>query len=340
MANRVRLVLLLALAIGASPTAAADDPPPAKLTVIDAKSLGPRASHCYVFDNLKNAVIENLTVGPCPDIGIRLDGARNVTIRNVTITNTGGSGIYILGSQDVDIQESTISNTVSGVSVVDSASIHVDCNTISDVRGPIPAGQFVQFNTVTGPGNRISCNVGQNNPARQPEDAISLYKSQGTQYSPIEVYNNLIVGGGPSRSGGGIMLGDDGGMYQTARDKILVDPGQYGVAVSSGQHMSILRNQVFARRRAWTNVGISVWNQYPHVCGDISVAGNRVNWTNSANQANPFWDGENCGAIQGLADNTFPDPSINARIENHAASDCYCASAGRQKPGGAASTPR
>jgi len=37
--------------------------------------------------------------------------------------------------------------------------------------------------------------------------------------------------------GGGIMLGDGGGSNIVAKNNILVDPGQYGMAVSGGSYM-------------------------------------------------------------------------------------------------------
>src|SRR4029078_11830812 len=121
--------------------------------------------------------------------------------------------------------------------------IQVRCNTITNVKGPVPRGQFVQFDKVSGNGNSVSCNVGRNEPGRSnPEDGISLYQSYGEAGSPIVVRDKLLVGGGPSRSGAGIMLGDYGGSYQIAERNILVDPGQYGIAVSSGSHMSIIDN--------------------------------------------------------------------------------------------------
>jgi hypothetical protein len=121
----------------------------------------------------------------------------------------------------------------------------------------VPRGQFVQFDKVVGGENRISCNVGRNQPGQgTPEDAISLYKSHGAQNLPISVLYNLIIGGGPSDSGGGIMLGDDGGSYQLAKGNILIDPGQYGIGVASGNNMTIADNLVYARKQPFTNVGI------------------------------------------------------------------------------------
>lgn len=285
---------------------------------------------CLSFTGLEDAVIENIVIGPCGSHGIELHDSRNVTIRNVVIADTVESGIYVLGSTSIEITESRISGAVTGVNVIGSSDVRVSCNTIEDPRGPIPRGQLVQFNKVSGAGNRISCNVGRNRPGRgRPEDAISLYQSRGTPDSPIAVTYNLIVGGGPSQSGGGIMLGDDGGSHQLAKGNVLVEPGQYGIAVSSGDHMAIVANLVFSRRQAFTNVGIYAWNQYPHACHSIAIERNKVRWMSKTGQPNPYWNGENCGSIAGIESNEF-SAELSPEIANARAPECACRREGRR----------
>ncbi len=273
-----------------------------------------------------------MTIGPCGSHGIELRDSEDVVIRNVVIKDTVGVGIYIFGSRSVDVVENRIENSVAGVFAGRSRGINVSCNTIENVRGPIPAGQFVQFNAVEGPDNTISCNLGRNIPGdgRQPEDGISLYKSFGVTGSPILVAHNLLIGGGPSKSGGGIMLGDDGGAYQLARRNILVDPGQHGMGIASGHNMAILENEIYGRKQPFTNVGIYVWNQYLHACRSHQVRGNHVNWSSSSGRSNGWWDGRNCGVVEGLADNDF-NARIGPEIGLKPALECSCASAGRKR---------
>jgi parallel beta-helix repeat protein len=304
----------------APPGATAVPPPGSKLT--DAKA------SCLVLNGLKDAVIENLDIGPCAGNGIELIDSHNVTIRDVRIDGTGGSGIYVLGSSSIRISESRITDTISGIYAVSSTVVDVSCNTIENPRGPIPRGQFVQFDTVSGADNRISCNVGRNEPGRgQPEDAISLYKSDGTPQSPITVTSNLIVGGGPSESGGGIMLGDDGGSYLVAEDNVLIDPGQYGIGVASGNNIAIRGNIILGRKQAFTNVGIYTWNQYPHACHSITVEGNTVKWISKYGRPNPYWNGENCGRINGIIRNNFAG-NLTPEIAKRKPAGCACKSEG------------
>lgn len=282
---------------------------------------------CLVLRDVADRTIENLDLGPCGGEGLRVERARNVTIRNLTIRDTGDVGIYVEASEGVRIEENQIENALSGIRALSSSGVEVRCNSLRNVRGPIPAGQFVQFDKVTGAGNGIACNIGESEPGRGvPEDAISLFQSRGQPGAPILVSRNRLVGGGPSQSGGGIMLGDGGGSYLEARDNLLIDPGQYGIAVASGDHMTIAGNVVIARPQAFTNVGISVWNQYPEPCHSVTVSGNTVDWRARTGRPNPWWDAKNCAGTLWSLNRTLP---LDPQREVAAQPACACRAAGR-----------
>lgn len=282
---------------------------------------------CLVLRDASDRTIENLDLGPCGGEGVRIERSRNVTIRNLTIRDTGDVGIYVEGSDGVIIEENRIDNTLSGIRALSSTGVEVRCNSVRNVRGPIPAGQFVQFDKVKGPGNGISCNIGENEPGRGvPEDAISLFQSRGEPGRPILVSRNRLVGGGPSQSGGGIMLGDGGGAYLEARDNLLIDPGQYGIAVASGSHMTIAGNVVIARPQLFTNVGISVWNQYAEPCHTVTVSGNSVDWRARTGRPNPWWDAKNCAGTLWSLNRTL---TLDPQREIAAQAPCTCRTAGR-----------
>ncbi|ACK85834.1 right-handed parallel beta-helix repeat-containing protein [Methylorubrum extorquens] len=282
---------------------------------------------CLVLRDVSDRTIENLDLGPCGGEGVRIERSRNVTIRNLTIRDTGDVGIYVEGSDGVTIEENRIDNTLSGIRALSSTGVEVRCNSVRNVRGPIPAGQFVQFDKVKGPGNGISCNIGENEPGRGvPEDAISLFQSRGEPGRPILVSRNRLVGGGPSQSGGGIMLGDGGGAYLEARDNLLIDPGQYGIAVASGSHMTIAGNVVIARPQLFTNVGISVWNQYAEPCHTVTVSGNSVDWRARTGRPNPWWDAKNCAGTLWSLNRTL---TLDPQREIAAQAPCACRTAGR-----------
>ena len=105
---------------------------------------------CLVIRGENNRVVENLRIGPCGGNGIEIWNSQNVTLRNVTIADTASAGVYIENSTFVQVNESKISNTLVGVNAVSSRNVAVQCNTIEDPRGPVPRGQFVQYNKVNG----------------------------------------------------------------------------------------------------------------------------------------------------------------------------------------------
>lgn len=280
---------------------------------------------CLSIKEMTEITIENLRIGPCGGHGIDVFASRNIVIRNVTIEQTRGSGILVLNSRNVAIERNAIDDAISSVSVQGSQGVVVRCNRLRNPRGPIPRGQFVQFGQVYGTGNVISCNVGVNEPGKgQPEDAISIYKSSGTVQSPILVERNTIVGGGPSPSGGGIMLGDGGGSYLVARDNILEDPGQYGIGVAGEHDIEVSGNVVVARSQPFTNVGISVWRQDPPECRNIVVKNNLVHWIAARGGPNPWWKGPGyCRKVEGVLTNNFAattDEIARRKVQIH----CGC----------------
>jgi hypothetical protein len=191
------------------------------------------------------------------------------------------------------------------------------------MMGPYPRGQFSQLNNCTGAGNAVNYNKIENVLGKSyPEDVINFYHSSGTAASPIQCNGNWIRGGGPSANGGGINLGDNGGSYQSASNNILVNPGQYGMAISGGDHMSLTNNLIFSAQLPFSNVGITVWSQkgdqpsIPYI-SNATVSGNRVYWYSGRSQyigLNPYWIGDHGLVVAGLSTNTWNDKTITATI--------------------------
>jgi hypothetical protein len=275
--------------------------------VISGVSITNPNGHCIeIKGNAQNITIQNSTLGPCAGGGVSISSAANVTIQGVYIHDTTDNGIIAYSVNGINITDNRIENIKSGVYALQSSKVNIAFNTFKNVRGPFPRGQFVQFDKVKGPGNRIKCNVGENVMGESyPEDAINMYQSDGDPADPIQIIGNKIKGGGPSKSGGGIMMGDSGGSYQTVQDNILVDPGQYGLSIASGHDMKMINNSVYARQQSFTNVGVSVWNQYPPACYGNTVQGNTANYTNSSGAQNASWNAGNCGTVTGWSSNTW-----------------------------------
>lgn len=241
---------------------------------------------------------------PC----IVLENCYNITIIHNKLSASSQTGISLYNCYKIHIQHNQFANVSTGVYVENSSrgEIIVDNNQFLNMQGPYPRGQFVQFNNVNGPGNEICYNKCENIAGKSnPEDAISLFKSNGTPRSPIIIKGNMIRGGGPSKSGGGIMLGDSGGSYQIALNNTLVDPGQYGIAISGGDSNAIIGNNIYARAQWFTNVGLYVAGYNGVKCTNSTVKFNKVNYFNNNQKANNSWIGPDTPMPAGWETNTW-----------------------------------
>jgi len=272
------------------------------------------------YTGVNNITISGLSIiaGSVPAISLK--NCINVHItasRFLNGTSVAAVGVWLQNCTNVTIDYCFFNNLASGIFASTSTGVYVTQNQMLNMQGPMPRGQFVQFSNCYGAGNKILSNKFENVWGESnPEDAINLFQSNGVANSPIQVMGNWIRGGGPSPTGGGINLGDGGGSYEVARNNILVNPGQYGIAVSAGTNMAITGNKIYGAQKSFTNVGTFAWNQYESTsgCAIITISSNQVNFVASGGYQNPSWDGGNCGTINGWNDNTWGTPSITPSI--------------------------
>lgn len=237
---------------------------------------------------------DSITAGGVP--GFTLTNCYNIHIHGNKVVNGKGNNsvaVYLVNCHDITIDSCYFSSVTSGVYAVDcTTNIVVTNNYMLNMVGPYPRGQFVQFNGVSGSGNIISYNKCKNIMGQStPEDAINMFVSSGTVASPIQILGNWIQGGGPSKTGGGIMTGDSGGSYVIVSGNILVDPGQYGIANSGGSNISIVNNEIYARSQSFTNVGLYVASEGGAKAGATTVSGNKVTFYSSSGGLNSDWIG-------------------------------------------------
>ncbi|TWJ00651.1 parallel beta helix pectate lyase-like protein [Mucilaginibacter frigoritolerans] len=257
---------------------------------------------------------EAITGGTVP--AISLSNCYNVHITQNALTNSTDVGIYLYHCYNITIDYNYIANVSTGVYVdhPTAGGTVVNNNQMLNMQGPAPRGQFVQFNTVIGTGNQIEYNKCENISGQSStQEGVNLYMSNGTASSPIEVIGNWIRGGGPGNASGGIQLGDTGGSYESASGNILVNPGQMGLSVSGGDHISFTNNTIFSAAQSFTNVGIVVWGQAGYAVTNATVSGNQVNFTNSANVENDQWIGPGTSTPAGWSSNIL-GASINASV--------------------------
>jgi hypothetical protein len=245
--------------------------------------------------NVSDSTITGLAITNPKGHCIKLSNCKNIKIIDCKLGPSSGNGVDLYSSENILITNNWMERIQTGVYAHKCKSVVVEYNEVKNVQGPFPRGQMTQFNAVYGGENRINYNRCENFLGESyPEDIINIYKSNGTEEKPIQIIGNWIRGGGPSNSGGGIMTGDNGGSFILVEDNILVDPGQYGIAISSGTNIQILNNMVYGKKQPFTNVGLYVWNQYETECADHIVEGNIINFTNKEGNKNPCWNSGNC----------------------------------------------
>ncbi|MFI5163344.1 MAG: right-handed parallel beta-helix repeat-containing protein [Sphingobacteriales bacterium] len=265
------------------------------------RNLSFKASAPIRLSNAHDIIIRGISTA-----SITLYNCSNITIRRCKIGPNKTLGIDISSCTNINIDSCYITQVSTGVYAGYSQRISVTNCQAKNMLGPFPQGQFVQFNMVSGVGNRVNFNKFENVLGQSyTEDAISLYNCNGLPGDPIEIESNWLRGGGPSKSGGGIMLGDGGGSNQVAKNNILVDPGQYGMAVSGGDYMSIINNTVYAKSQPFTNCGLYYRNYFGPPSLNIVITKNDVNFTNSGNQLNNTYLGPGDPAPIGWVANVY-----------------------------------
>ena len=266
------------------------------------------------LNSVSNKSIRNLDISGGSSACITLTNCSYDTITYCKLHNSTGVGIYLYNCSHIYIRYNYFTVVASGVYADHCGNnIQITTNQFLNMQGPFPRGQFVQFNNVIGAGSYIISNKCENISGQSnAEDGISIYQSNGTSASPIEIIGNWIRGGGPSSSGGGIMLGDQGGSYATASNNILVNPGEYGMAITGGYDEVLSDNIVFGASQSFTNVGIYVDNIGGYITSDCYVVSNKVNFFNSNGYSNPAWLDGSTAKPNGWDGNFWADAAINA----------------------------
>jgi len=267
-----------------------------------------------ILDGKSNMTISYLEIKNPSGHCIKLSNCSNITIQYCKLGPSKGEGVFLSRCTNITVRDCSMEYVESGVVADIGSAIKVLYNDIKNVQGPIPRGQLVQFGDVNGAGSSISYNVGENILGQSyPEDAISLCRSNGAAGSPIQIIGNKIRGGGPSGSGGGIMSGDLGGSYVLVKNNILVNPGQYGLTVSSGHDIEISNNKIYSAKLPFSNVGLSAYKQYNISTYNITISNNAVNYTNKNGVLNDMWNANNCGTVVGWSTN-FHDSNLTASV--------------------------
>jgi hypothetical protein len=271
--------------------------------------------------------------GVAPGRFLDVEGAKNLIVQENYLENT--AGIFVLGYDGNYTTAQTVRITHNRAKNIDGRKSNgaggwLDFNVRkSRVTGETQTGfeyaQFVQLNKVQFvPGVEIAWNEVVNEVGNsRVEDVVSIYKSSGTETSPIRVHDNLIDGAFTLRpwqadytkgnwrydwsfSGGGILLGDGFGsslngdsFFVKADNNTVVGTTNYGIATAAGHDTEISANRVVSSGRtpdgSWNlrqNVGIYVWDSYglgPARFFDNVARNNTVGWVKTGGGRNDWW---------------------------------------------------
>jgi hypothetical protein len=259
---------------------------------------GKAAAGIALYD-CENVTISCCEIGPVEKHAIYAGGCKGLKIVNCWLHDAKGNGLEAYKCSDVLVQGNRMERISTGVYALESTGVQVIGNYVEDVQGPMPRGQLSQFNKVTGEGNAVSQNYGVNFADKsRPEDMISLFKSEGTEKSPILIEKNYLVGDpekgseNKSKSGSGIMLGDGGGRHLLCRENVLIGSGQVGIGICGGASITVEKNVLYGLASNVANVAIYVWNNSKTPgAADIVVRGNLGAWKNAKGGDSSFWQG-------------------------------------------------
>ena len=267
---------------------------------------------------------ESISLEGCRDISIYCCDAHSIVLRNcesIRIMNcwihgSKAPGVHVEKCKGVMIQGCRLDDVASGVYALDSEGIQVTGCYCENVKGPMPRGQFVQFDNVKGPGSLIQGNYCMNYSGHStPEDVVSMFESEGTKESPILIERNYFLGdpqrgsAGKSATGSGIMLGDYGGAFIVCRNNVVLNAGQVGIGVAGGSSIRVEGNLVSGESSEVSNVGIYTWNQSKKPGADITVIRNRVFWKDQHGELNGFWNGHGFENLE-VQENEFTDTGL------------------------------
>lgn len=275
--------------------------------------------NCITIKDSSNVTIKNSQIGPCKNFGIVTYNTENALIINNNIQNTEIS-IYIDTSKKVQIVNNSLDKAENSLNIHKSSEVRILLNKASRFIGPYPRGHFIQLDKLYGSNNQVLCNVAdgypempdpklttrENAPKLRVEDVINVWQSNGTPTSPIVIAYNKIRGGS-SFTGSGILLGDGGGSHQVAKNNIIVNPWNVGIAVAGGSNMLIEQNKIFSNLPYnIAQAAMYVNNFYPSTssCDSVRFNNNEQNWTWTQYNTQ-LWNPNTCSNISGIETNNL-----------------------------------
>lgn len=234
------------------------------------------------LSNQNNLIIRGDSIAGGAAVCINLRNCTNVHIVRCRLTNSTTFGIQLYGCTNVEIDSCLITKVKGGVYAQNCFAINIHNNQIQTILGPYPNNDFVQFNNVTGTGNRINYNDCEDpsTVVTGREDGINVYKSNGDINDPIQIMHNRIRGGGGNASitGSGITIGDQGGSNQICQYNIIVNPGYVGMQVAGGTNIDMSYNTIFSKPFPNSHLGLGRGNFSGLPSTNVTMGHNTINF--------------------------------------------------------------
>lgn len=333
--NRLITMIIGILLVGSAYTSS----PPTNVTPAGTftKPTNVTVSQPIVIDGKSNIILSGLQISnPLGDC-IQIRNSTNIIIQNNVIGSCAGTGIKIVDSSSISVIGNYIENSYKAIGAVRSVGVVIDFNYGKNTAGPYPDGEFVQFDNVYGAGNRVRCNTSDvqgpdptitfTTAYIRTEDHISMYMSRGLDTDNILIAYNRIRGGSSFR-GSGIMIGDFGGSYITARANRVVNPWNTGISNAGGNNNTIEYNKIFSNMpNHVANEGMYVRNFTPDIvaCYNITHRYNQLTWPpddwTTDGWTQKFVNTNECGTINGVETNNF-NASLTPDIFNEPIAEC------------------
>ncbi|MES2219068.1 MAG: right-handed parallel beta-helix repeat-containing protein [Pseudomonadota bacterium] len=292
--------------------------------VLDHVSITNPNGNCINASGGSQITVTNSVIGPCNGRGIVVSSTSSAIVQNNYVHDVVREAIVTQSNASQTIRYNTIQNAGFGIYVINNdnnvTQSNVDYNQINNIIGVTGKNSSaVQFNQVSGPNNTISCNV-YYQPSPPPAgytgtcDSFSLYLSSGTANSPVRIVGNRINGSGDFWNCGGIMLtdgdtgaGTTGPGYVYAGDNYLLNPGNYGIHVSTGHDVTIDNNFIYSDNYDFYDTsnntygpgrtGLSTFNVYSESCTNITVTNNTAFFLSSYGGVNNFTFHDTCSPV-------------------------------------------
>lgn len=206
------------------------------------------------YSGKSNFTISGLSFSGGTSDFLTLTNCSNVHITLCSFANANVWAINLSNCTNVTVDNCFFTMICKGVMAKGGSGINVINNQFLNLNEPVvykgDFAHFVQFNGVTGAGNRINNNAFENiyGVAVHPHDLINCFNCAGTSADPLQVNNNVMRGGmvdggwpGSGDTGAGITF--DNGTNIICQGNKGVNPGCAFIqinTVSGGTHNNVI----------------------------------------------------------------------------------------------------